>query len=424
MAEVIMMMVESDERDITAAEVENLWREAVGEIPGVEAITFASNMMQMGANIDIQLAHTDFDILESASERLQAAIKEYPGVTDVLDNYSKGKPELKFTLKPAARTLGVNEANLASQVRSAFYGAEARRLQIGRNEVKVMVRYPEEDRKSIWDLDQMRIRTPGGGEMPLQQAANIEESRGYSTITRVDRKRTIDVEGTVDFNKANATEILADIQATIMPQLLADYPGLSYRLTGEEQERAESMADTLDGFVLALLMIYALLAIPFHSYSQPVLIMAAIPFGFVGAILGHLVMGYDLCMLSFFGVVALAGVVVNDSLLMIDQINKNRLKGMDIMPSALSAGQRRLRPIILTSFTTFFGLMPMILETSIQAQFLIPMALSLGFGILFATFITLLLTPSMYVILEDLKQLVGFKDKLAETAATTAQQEN
>jgi multidrug efflux pump subunit AcrB len=414
LAEVSMMMVESKQRDISSVAVEKLWRNRVGEIPGVESVTYTSNLMRMGANIDIKLAHGDFNILESASERIQQALKDYPGVSDVKDNYSRGKPELKFTLKPAARTLGITERDLAAQVRSAFYGAEARRLQIGRNEVKVMVRYPEDDRKSLWDLDQMRIRTPGGGELPLEQAAYIQESRGYNTISRIDRKRTVNVQGTVDAEVANAGEILADLEATLLPQLLADYQGLSYDLVGEERERAESMGDTLEGFLLALLVIYALLAIPFHSYSQPLLIMAAIPFGFVGAVLGHLLMGHDLSMLSMFGVVALAGVVVNDSLLLIDQINRNRLAGSSIIKSAIEAGQRRLRPIILTSFTTFFGLMPMILETSLQAQFLIPMALSLGFGILFATFITLLLTPSMYAILEDLKRLAGFKDNVPE----------
>ncbi|MBW7998211.1 MAG: efflux RND transporter permease subunit [Candidatus Glassbacteria bacterium] len=407
LSEVSMMMVESDERDISSVAVENLWRQRVGEIPGVESITYTSNLMQMGANIDVQLAHNDFGVLESASERLQETLRDYPGVSDIKDNYSKGKPELKFTLKPAARTLGITERDLAVQVRGAFYGAEARRQQIGRNEVKVMVRYPADDRKSIWDLDQMRIRTPGGGELPLEQAAYIEESRGYNAINRVDRKRTVNVQGTVDAEMANSGEILADIQATVLPQLIADYPGLSYELVGEERERAESMASTAEGFLLALLAIYALLAIPFHSYSQPLLIMAAIPFGFVGAVIGHLIMGYDLSMLSMFGVVALAGVVVNDSLLLIYQINKNRKQGKEILPAVMAAGRRRLRPIVLTSFTTFFGLMPIILETSVQAQFLIPMALSLGFGILFATMITLLLIPSMYIILEDLRRLIG-----------------
>ncbi len=418
LAEVSMMLVESDRRDISSAAVENLWRAKVGEIPGVESVTYTSNLMRMGANIDVQLAHSDFSILESSSERLQQALREYPGVSDVKDNYSRGKPELKFTLKPAARTLGITERDLATQVRSAFYGAEARRLQIGRNEVKVMVRYPEADRKSLWDLGQMRIHSPDGGEMPLDQAAFIQQSRGYNTISRVDRKRTVNVQGTVDADKANSGEIIADLEAAILPRLLADYPGLSYTLVGEERERAESMSDTMESLALALLAIYALLAIPFHSYSQPLLIMAAIPFGFVGAVLGHLLMGHDLSMLSMFGVVALAGVVVNDSLLLIDQINRNRLAGAGIVDSAIAAGRRRLRPIILTSFTTFFGLMPMILETSVQAQFLIPMALSLGFGILFATFITLLLTPCLYAILEDLKRLVGFRDAESPAAGS------
>ncbi|MDH3391827.1 MAG: efflux RND transporter permease subunit, partial [Desulfobulbaceae bacterium] len=320
------------------------------------------------------------------------------------------KKELKIRLKPAARTLGITEESLGRQIRAAFYGAEALRLQRGRNEVKVMVRYPEEDRKNLWDFESMRIRTPDGGEIPLQQAAYISEGRGYSIINRADRKRVTDVTATVDSNKANAQEILADLQKTILAELTADYPGLTYDLEGEEKERQDSMASMGKGFILALFAMYALLAIPFRSYSQPFLIMAAIPFGMVGAVLGHLIMGFSLSMLSIFGIVALSGVVINDSLLLIDQVNRNRREGQDLYQSVINAGVRRFRPILLTSLTTFFGLMPMIFETSVQAQFLIPMAISLGFGIMFATGITLLLIPTFYMILEDFRKLLGLNE--------------
>ncbi|MCD6151235.1 MAG: efflux RND transporter permease subunit, partial [Deltaproteobacteria bacterium] len=293
------------------------------------------------------------------------------------------------------------------QVRAAFYGAEALRLQRGRSEVKIMVRYPQTDREHLSSLEDMRIRTAGGGELPLERAARITAGRGYSEINRYNRKRVIDITASVDARTANAEEIIADIQQTKLAQLTRDYPGLSFSMEGEEKERRDSVNSMKKGFLLALLGIYALLAIPFRSYSQPLLIMTAIPFGMVGALLGHLIMGYDLSILSIFGIVALSGVVVNDSLLFIHTINTNRRQGMKLMPAAITAGTRRFRPIMLTSLTTFFGLVPMILEQSMQAKFLIPMAISLGFGIMFATAITLILIPNLYLILEDCRRLLG-----------------
>ena len=406
-----MIIVESDYRTITSAKIEEDWRRAVGDIPGVESLTFSSSLVHMGANIDVQLAHHDFKVLDIASERLKDALDQYPGVSNIEDTYLQGKRELKFTLKPEARTLGVSELDLARQVRAAYYGSEALRLQIGRNEVKVMVRYPEEDRESLWQLGELRIRTPQGGEMPLERAAYIQEGTGFSTINRTDRKRVIDVQASVDSDVANSQEIMDELRTTILAQLKHDYPSLNYKFVGEEKERSRSMSGIIEGFLMALIAIYFLLAIPFRSYSQPLLIMIAIPFGIVGAVFGHLIMGYNLSMLSMFGIVALSGVVVNDSLLLIDRINHNRGHGLELHEALLDAGQRRLRPILLTSFTTFFGLMPMILETSVQAKFLIPMAISLGFGIIFSTGILLLLVPSLYHILEDVRGLFGFRDR-------------
>jgi multidrug efflux pump subunit AcrB len=357
--------------------------------------------VHVGDDIDVRFAHNDFNTLELSAQRLKDALAQYPGVIDIKDSYPEGKKELKIRLKPAARTLGITEETLGRQIRGAFYGAEALRLQRGRNEVKVMVRYPEEDRRNLWDFENMRIRTPDGGEIPLQQAATITEGRGYSVINRADRKRVINVTASVDNTKANPEEIITEMKQTILSELTTDYPGLTYDLEGQEKERRDSMVSMGKGFILALFAMYALLAIPFRSYTQPFLIMAAIPFGMVGAILGHLIMGFNLSILSVFGIVALSGVVVNDSLLLIDQVNRNRRQGQDLFQAVVDGSTRRFRPILLTSLTTFFGLMPMILETSVQAQFLIPMAISL---------ITLLLIPILYMILEDFRKLVGLKE--------------
>lgn len=403
LANTILFMQESEQRGVPASEVGNRWRDLVGDVPGVDSITFKTNLVHFGANIDVQLAHDNFDILVQAVQRLKSALAQYPGVGDIADTYPLGKREFKVHLKPEARTLGITEEDLGRQIRSAFYGAEALRLQRGRNEVKVMVRYPEADRKSEWNIDTMRIRTANGGEVPLHRAAEIIEGRGFSEINRTDRKRVINVSASVDSKRANAEEILEELKKTILADVVSDYPGLNYNLEGEEKERRESMGSMMRGFILALFGMYALLAIPFRSYSQPLLIMMAIPFGVVGAILGHGLLGFDLSILSMFGIVALSGVVVNDSLLLINQANTNRKEGTPLVQALVDAGQRRFRPILLTSLTTFFGLTPMIFETSVQAQFLIPMAISLGYGIMFATGITLLLIPVLYLSLEDLR---------------------
>jgi len=406
-ANIAMLLTQSEKRGVAAADIGDRWRELTGEVPGAETLSFSSNLVRLGANIDIQIAHEDFAVLDQVAEKIKSALADYPGVGDIADNYALGKRELKVRLTPEARTLGVTEQDLGRQLRNAFYGVEALRLQRGRNEVKVLVRYPESERKHLWNLEQLRIRTPGGGEIPLLRAAEIIPGRGYSQINRTDRKRVINVTARVDSKRGNADEILRDLKRGLLAQLSNDYPGLSFDMEGEQKEQAESLDSMKRGFALAMFAIFALLAIPLRSYSQPLLIMAAIPFGIVGALFGHLLMGFNLSILSMFGIVALSGVVVNDSLLLIDYANTLRRGGEDLQLTLLQAGQRRFRPILLTSLTTFCGLMPMILETSVQAQFLIPMAISLGFGIMFATFITLLLIPSFYMILEDVRGLFG-----------------
>ena len=410
LADVALLLTEAEKRGLASADIASKWREAVGELPGADSVTFVSTLVRFGKNVDIRLAHNDFGVLENAVARIRQALASYPGVSDIDDNYTKGKREVKLRLKPEARSLGITEEDLGRQIRAAFYGSEALRLQRGRNEVRVMVRYPEEDRKSLGDLESMRIRTGDGSEVPFRQAAYVEEGRGFSEINRTDRKRVINITANIDSKVAIAEEVNLDLKRTVLNDLVHDYPGLTYDLEGEEKERRESMGSMAKGFMMALLVIYTLLAIPFRSYLQPFIIMSAIPFGFVGAILGHLIMGFNLSILSLFGVVALTGVVVNDSLLLVNFVNEKRRAGVELRQAVIEAAQRRFRPIVLTSMTTSLGLAPIILEKSMQAQFLIPMAISLGFGVLFATLITLLLVPSLYLILEDFLRLFTKKE--------------
>ncbi len=407
LANVALQLKPGEERDVSSEAVARRWRELTGDVAGVESLTFKADLMRFGANIDVQLSHSDFDVLIPASEHLKAALADYPGVSDIADNHAAGKEEISIRLRAEAATLGLTEEDLGRRVRAAFHGAEALRLQRGRNEVKVMVRYPEDRRVSLADLENLRVRAPGGVELPLDMAAHLQQSRGYSAINRTDRKRVINVTATVDARTGNAQDILQNLRQTVLADLAADHPGLGFDLEGEERERRESFSSMGQGFLMALFLIFALLAIPFRSYSQPLIVMAAIPFGIVGAIWGHMIMGINLSMLSLFGIVALSGVVVNSSLLLIDFINTGRRDGMNVREAVLASGQRRFRPILLTSLTTFFGLMPMILERSVQAQFLIPMAVSLGFGVLFATGITLLLIPALYMVLEDGRRMLG-----------------
>ncbi|MFO7654823.1 MAG: efflux RND transporter permease subunit [Candidatus Krumholzibacteriia bacterium] len=407
--EVNAELVSSADREMSSSALARRWRELTGPIPGAVAVSFSADLFGGGKALQVQLSSSSTDDLVAAAQRLKQELAVYPGVSDIEDSFREGKVELKLGLKPEARTLGLTLADLARQVRAGFYGDEAMRIQRGRDEVKVMVRYPEEERRSIGDIENMRVRTPAGAEVPFHRVARVDEGRGYAAIERSDRKRVVNVSGDVDQAVTNAGEVVADLQAAVLPRLAADYPGLRYGFEGEEQDRAESMASLGRGALLAVMMIYVLLAVLFRSYAQPLIVMSAIPFGFMGAVLGHLIMRWDLTLLSMFGVVALTGVVVNDSLIMIDFINRARREGMDQRQAILQAGTRRFRPIMLTSVTTFAGLTPLLLETSLQARFLIPMAISLGFGVVFATLITLMLVPVLYAGLADLKRWLGFR---------------
>lgn len=400
-----LFLVPSDQRRISGVDFANRWREAVGEIVGAETVNFTGVLHTAGGPpIDIQLMHPSTEILEEAATELAEDLHLFAGVADINDGVAAGKPQLSFKIKPAARALQVTTKDLAEQVRGAFYGAEALRQQRGRNELKVMVRLPEEERRTIETVDDLVILTPSGGEIPLSEAATIIDDRSYTSIKRTNGRRIQSVTADVDDQVANANEIIEELKATSLIRLQEKYSGLGYQLEGEQREQKESMQALTVGFLFALFTIYALLAIPFHSYIQPIIVMLSIPFGIIGAVLGHLLLGYELSIISMFGIVALAGVVVNDSLVLVVTINENvENEGMSFLEAVIDAGRRRFRPIMLTSLTTFFGLSPMIFETSMQARFLIPMAISLGFGILFSTMIILLITTSVYLVIEDIR---------------------
>lgn len=402
LANVQVIMVPSDQRPITAAEFAREWRKETGELAGPESLTYTYSLM-MGSepSLNIELSHPDIHVLEHAATELADALRSFAGVRDIDDGFSLGKPQLDFKIKPEARSLGITASMLGRQVRSAFYGAEALRQQRGREEVKVMVRLPEAERKNEYNVEELMLRTPGGDEIPLREAARVTRGRAYTEIKRADGRRILNVTAEVIAGEANADKVLATLQQQVLPDLLARHPGLAYSLEGKRRWQRESLQSLRSGFTLAMIAIFAMLAVAFKSYIQPVIVMTAIPFGIVGATLGHLIMGYDLSLMSLMGMVALAGVVVNDSLVLIHATNENRRKGLSPFESVTAAGVRRFRPILLTSLTTFCGLAPMIFETSVQAQFLIPMAISLGYGILFATLIALLLVPCLYLIVED-----------------------
>jgi multidrug efflux pump subunit AcrB len=355
----------------------------------------------------VQLEHADIEALETAARRVAAGLAKYNGVFDVNDGFKVGKPQLDLELKPAAKGLGLTEADLATQVRGSFFGAEAARQQRGRDELRVYVRRPKEERDSVHFIESLLLRTPNGGEIPLQQAAYVDRGRSFTEILRVDGRRTVTVTADVDSTIATGNEITGSLLREVLPQILEDTPGLNFRLSGEQEAQLESITSLSRGLVVAMLAMYGMMAVAFKSYGQPLVVLAAVPFGMVGAIIGHIVMGYTLSFLSIFGLVALSGVVVNDSLVLITAINQHRLRGLSALDAVIQGTTRRVRPVVLTSLTTFFGLGPIILESSSQAKWLVPMALSLGFGVLFVTGIALVLVPCCYLILEDFKNLVA-----------------
>jgi multidrug efflux pump subunit AcrB len=405
LGEVTLELLPADERELRTSQIAQRWREKTGPIPDAVELLFASALFSVGEAINVQLQGNDVDALREAADRLEAKLETIPGVIDIADSFRAGKKEVKLTILPAAEALGLTQQDLARQVRQAFYGEEAQRVQRGRDDVRVMVRYPESERRTLGDLENMRIRRPDGAEVAFGTVARAELGRGFASIRRADRQRVVNVTADVDRTHTTDTAVVASLEAGALGEILRDYPGMSYRLEGAQREQRRAFGSLFRSAAVALFVIYALLAIPLHSYGQPLLIMSVIPFGIVGGIGGHLLLGKDLAMMSVMGLVAASGVVVNASLVLVHYVNARREQGDSLLEAVRDSAVARFRPILLTSATTFLGLAPLIVERSMQAQFLIPMAISLAFGVLFAAAITLVVIPSGYLILEDLRGL-------------------
>ncbi|GGE82379.1 MULTISPECIES: efflux RND transporter permease subunit [Pseudoalteromonas] len=390
---------EKRESDIGSRELASEWRDLIGIIPGAESVTFRAEFGRSSDPIDVQLSGSSIDTLEAVAEKVKERLATYPTVYEIADSMSDGKDELQIELTEQGLALGLNRVDVSQQVRNSFFGAQVQRIQRGRDDVRVMVRLPIEERRSVADLTDILIKTPTGGTVPLSHVATLVPGQSPSSIYRIDRYRTLNVTADVEKSNTNMTVLQADLK-TYLDELMVQYPGVDYSLEGEAKEQRESFGSLAWGLVFVFFIIYALLAIPFKSYMQPLIVMSVIPFGMIGAVMGHWVMGMELTIMSLLGMLALIGVVVNDSLVLVDFINKKREEGGDLLETVKLAGAARFRPVMLTSLTTFIGLMPLLFEKATQAQFLIPMAVSLGFGIIFATLITLLLVPVNYLLME------------------------
>lgn len=401
-AEVVIDLASIDERNkISAKIVANRWRDAVGGIPDAVNLTFDAEKFGTGAAMEYQLRGDEVNELRRAAEGIKAELSKFDGVFDISDSWRTGKQEIQLDLLPEARNLGLTLSDLATQVRAAFYGAEAQRVARGKDDVRVMVRFPEAERKSISNLEDMYIRTPNGSQVPFYSVASFDIARGYSAINRRDGQRNVSVTADIDRSKVAPEEVSAALREQVLPVFRAKYPNIDIQLGGEQEERADALGGLALGSLLSLIVIYSLLAIPLKSYVQPLVIMSVIPFGAVGAIAGHYALDHQLVFFSALGMAALQGVVVNASLVLVDYANRLRLKGMSAAEAIMSAATIRLRPIILTSVTTFVGLIPLMSTSTPATAPFLPMAISLAWGVLFATFITLLLVPCLYIMVED-----------------------
>lgn len=393
-AAIMVELLPPEYRDIPSVEFEDAWRERVGMMPEVRKLTFSSDQVSFGDPIRVELTAASDATLDTAIDEVETQLRTLSGVFDVRNDRDTGKREITFRLRPEARTWGLTLESLAFQVRAAFFGDESLRVQRGREDVRVYVRLPKDERSSLDDLNQYRIRTPRGF-VPLREVAILEEGLSPSSIQRRNGRRIIAVTGDLDTQSLTSNQVNGYITDTIMPPLLERYPDLTYDFGGEAREQARTAPAMARNFLLALIAIYAMLAIAFKSYVQPLIVMTVIPFGIFGAIMGHLLMGMNLSLLSVFGIIGLSGVIINGALVMIDFINEERQSGMSATEAIIAGAKGRFRPIFLTSLTTFLGVGPLIFETSVQAQFLIPVALSIGFGVLFGTFLLILLVPAL-----------------------------
>ena len=426
-ARIMVKLVDPELRVLDTFQLTQRWRTAMPVIPGVKSLSIRDNIFSNGrddGDISFRLAGTDSEQLEAAAKELKAKLRSLKGVGDVNDSMQSNADEVQLVLKPLAYNLGLTLSDVASQVGFGFYGLEAQRILRNGEEIKVMIRYPENQRNSISLVQHVLIQTPSGVEVPLSEVAEINIVDGITRIRREDGKRTLNVWAAVDDTQAEPLKITKDIRDNYLPELLKKYTRVTSEVAGQIQQQIESQNTQLLNFIFSLLVIYGLLAIPLKSYSQPLIIMSVIPFGVIGSMFGHIILGMDMSALSMFGIIAAAGVVVNDSLVMVDYVNKSREQGINIKDAVVYAGCRRFRAIFLTSITTFMGLIPIILETSLQAQIVIPMAVSLAFGVLFATIVTLLLIPCLYVALEDFKrkkkEIKGTDERPVDPALTEA----
>ncbi len=403
------------ERTTTAADIERRWRQAVGTIEGAERVNFTSSYARFGADIEFELAHQDEARLIAAADEMKRGLATIPGVNQIEDSFDLGKRQLVFELTPAGRAAGLREADIAVQVRQGFFGEEVQRIQRGREEVRVYVRYPESTRSNLDALDDFRIELPNGASAPLFTVASVEESRAYSSINRIDGRRVVTVTANVDKAASTPTEANAAVLSTLLPAIEAQFPELRWIQAGATREQNEDLATLGSAFVIVLLIIFAMIATQLRSYIQPLAILVAIPLGVAGAVLGHFVLGFPLSFVSIFGIVALAGVAVNASVVLVDLYNQFRDEGHSPIDAAANSAARRFRPVLLTTLTTALGLAPLLLEKSPQAQFLIPMAVSLGFGIVVSGFMVLFVTPAVAVVIEDLRALTSGSVKVATT---------
>ncbi|MFC1523236.1 efflux RND transporter permease subunit [Thermodesulfobacteriota bacterium] len=401
-----VILLESEKRGVHTKDLMVEWEKEIGPIAGAKSLTFEGlSHGPPGDPIEVWIQGYEMELILAASEDIKDRLRQFDGVTQIRSDFSPGKNEIRLTLKPEARALGLTVEDLARQVNAGYFGAEAMRIQRGRNDIRVKIRYDSNERNRVSSLEQVRIRTRSNQEVPLRSVADFNYSPGYSTITRTDGLRRVMVSAGVDTNKANANEILTQLSHDFFPKLKNHYGSLHISVQGEQKKMRESFSSLQIGFPLAVVGIFVIVATMFRSYAQPFVILFTIPFGIIGAVFGHFVMGYELSMMSMFGMVALTGVVVNDAIVLIDRININLSEGKPFFEAIKTGGTRRFRAIFLTTLSTVGGLTPLIMETDLQAKFLIPMALSIAAGVTFATLLTLLLIPSILVILNDLRRL-------------------
>ena len=423
-ARIMVKLIDPELRPMNTFEVADKWRENMPLIPGVKSLDTQDNLFgndRDDGDISFRLESNNEQQLIDASHELTAKLSTLVGVSDINNSRMSVAREVQFKLKPLAYSMGLTLSDVATQVGYSFYGLEAQRILRDGEEIKVMVRYPLSDRSSISHVDDVVIQTPNGSEVPLSEVADIIITKGVNQIRRENGNRTINVWAKVDAEKAEPFKIAEDIRENFIPLLMQKYPALKSELSGKIQEEIDSANTQMRDFIISLLIIYSLLAIPLKSYSQPLIIMSVIPFGVIGSVAGHMILGIDLSVLSVFGIIAAAGVVVNDSLVMIDYVNGAKRAGVLSKIAVVDAGCNRFRAILLTSLTTFIGLVPIMTETSMQAKMVVPMAVSLGFGVLFATLVTLLLIPCLYIVIEDIKGL--FKRKSKDTDISSANTE-